>query len=53
MEAGVAVFGEHSKEVLSIETGLFRKLSKSAMNLGHVADGQQEIAIIAFFEAGV
>ena len=53
VEARIAFLGEHFEHVFSAEAGFFGELTQAAMDLGNVAEGNQEIAVIAVFHARV
>jgi hypothetical protein len=40
MKARVPTLREHSEQVLSVKSGFLGKLTKPAMDLGHITDGK-------------
>ena len=53
VEARVAFFGEHFEHVFAAEAGFFGELTDTAVDLGHVAKGDQKIAVVAVFHTCV
>ena len=53
VEAWVAFFGEHLEHVFSAEAGFFRELTNTAVDLGHVSESDEKIAVVTVFHARV